>query len=121
MLILGTTPADEFKLYVDESTPINYLGTYHFGEGEGEWSLTIKTDGKKVLASYSYTPYDAKKDRWLPNVNIPIKNVKITGFIFQADGFLGTFMLEKETGRKSLVLVKGRDITQATVGLELLK
>ncbi|MBN9399552.1 MAG: hypothetical protein J0I17_05170 ['Candidatus Kapabacteria' thiocyanatum] len=54
---------------------------------------------------------------WLPSVTKTIKNVRVTGFVFEGDGFLGTFVMEKTTGTKALVLVKGHDVQKPTVGL----
>lgn len=112
-----TQNASDFTLFVDDYTPANYHGFYFFGEGEGEWSLTILLEGKKIKASYSYTPYDTKRNVWLPSVTKTIKNARVTGFVLEGDGFLGTFVMEKTTGTKALVLVKGHDVQKPTVGL----
>lgn len=112
-----TQNVSDFTLFVDEYTPANYYGFYYFGEGEGEWTLTILQDGKKIKANYSYTPYDTKRNVWLPSVTKTIKNVRVTGFVLEGDGFLGTFVMEKTTGTKALVLVKGHDVQKPTVGL----
>ena len=98
-------PVSNYDVNVTE-TPKDYSATYWFGDSDGSWSLTVKASGKNVAATYSYSVYNEKTSVF-DSVVKTVKNAKIEGFVFLGEGFLGTFMLQRSTRQKVLVLVKG--------------
>lgn len=111
-----TEPVSSYDVAVVASAG-EYAGTYLFGDTEFEWTLVIDIDGSKVLATYSYRVHDEIRNTFR-TVTKKVKNAKIHGFIFQGDGFLGTFLKNRETNRNVLVLVTGNRAPSPEIGFK---
>ncbi len=77
-----------------------YSGNYHFGFSESESNLEIKVKGKSISSVFSYGEWNSKINGWNKKI-IVLKNVKIIGNIFLAEGWCGIFVNYKRTNDNS--------------------
>jgi hypothetical protein len=82
-------PASEFSLYV-EKNPARYAGDYHFGESEGESTLTLKVKGTAVTGTLTYGVWDERKKGW-KSKKLTFKG-KIAGGMLIAGPWYGVFV-----------------------------